>query len=69
MHPVYVEFNLIYDHRTKFGLMTPGARIKSILMSLPETARWEYVSDLNGNGQANEEGKLIEILKIPKEWA
>ena len=38
----YVEFNLIYDRGTKFGLNTPGARVESILMSLPETARWEY---------------------------
>lgn len=38
----YVEFNLVYDRGTKFGLATPGSRIESILMSLPLTARWEY---------------------------
>lgn len=38
----YAEFNLIHDRGTKFGLMTPDARIESILMSLPLTARWEY---------------------------
>ena len=37
----YVEFNLVWDRGTKFGLRTDG-RIESILMSLPLTARWEY---------------------------
>lgn len=37
----YVEFNLIYDKGTKFGLETNG-RVESILMSLPKTAGWEY---------------------------
>ncbi|KAF8074647.1 coproporphyrinogen III oxidase [Lyophyllum atratum] len=62
----YVEFNLVYDRGTKFGLMTPGARIESILMSLPETARWEYMSELGEEG--TEEGKLVEVLKKPREW-
>lgn len=37
----YVEFNLVYDKGTKFGLETDG-RIESILMSLPESASWVY---------------------------
>jgi len=62
----YVEFNLVYDRGTKFGLMTPGARIESILMSLPETARWEYMSELGEEG--TEEGKVIVVLKEPRNW-
>ncbi|KAF9974679.1 Coproporphyrinogen-III oxidase [Actinomortierella ambigua] len=60
----YVEFNLIYDRGTKFGLLTPGARIESILMSLPLTARWEYMQepDLKAHG------KLMEVLRAPKDW-
>ncbi|KAI6017409.1 Coproporphyrinogen oxidase [Pisolithus microcarpus] len=56
----YVEFNLV---RTN----TPGARIESILMSLPETARWEYMSDL-GVSEESEEWALVKALKEPREW-
>jgi coproporphyrinogen III oxidase len=63
----YVEFNLVHDRGTKFGLMTPGARVESILMSLPEIARWEYMSDM-GEDALSDEGKLIEVLRNPKQW-
>ena len=61
----YVEFNLIHDRGTKFGLHTPGARIESILMSLPLTARWEYMHAPE-KGSAEEE--LLKVLKDPKDW-
>ena len=61
----YVEFNLVYDRGTKFGLMTPGARIESILMSLPETARWEYMTEMD---DGDEEKKILEVLQKPVDW-
>ncbi|KAL1710771.1 Coproporphyrinogen III oxidase [Schizophyllum commune] len=63
----YVEFNLMYDRGTKFGLMAPEPRVESILMSLPETVRWEYMTDLGGEG--TEEGKLMHAVKHVREWA
>lgn len=48
----YVEFNLVYDQGTKFGLETSG-RIESILMSLPKYASWQYdVQPLKGSAEA-----------------
>ncbi|KAL9940368.1 hypothetical protein V8E36_001073 [Tilletia maclaganii] len=73
----YVEFNLVYDRGTKFGLQTPGARIESILMSLPLKARWEYMEKWGGAGWADvdaseikdsEEAKTQAVLRDPKEW-
>lgn len=55
----YVEFNLVYDKGTKFGLETDG-RIESILMSLPRTASWEY--DYHPEKGSQEE-KTLEFLK------
>lgn len=61
----YVEFNLVYDRGTKFGLMTPGSRIESILMSLPKTANWKY-NHIPPEG--SKEYRLLQVLKNPKDW-
>ncbi|KAI9137523.1 Coproporphyrinogen III oxidase [Paraphysoderma sedebokerense] len=61
----YVEFNLVYDRGTKFGLATPGARIESILMSLPLTARWEYQQKPKIGSW---EERSLEVLKKPRDW-
>jgi coproporphyrinogen III oxidase len=61
----YVEFNLVYDRGTVFGLKT-NARIESVLMSLPLTCRWEYCHEPKPD---SEEARLIEILQQPREWA
>lgn len=64
----YVEYNLVYDRGTKFGLQTPGARIESILMSLPLQARWEYMADV-GAKEGTPEAAMTEVLKTPRDWA
>ncbi|XP_076637015.1 oxygen-dependent coproporphyrinogen-III oxidase isoform X2 [Colletes latitarsis] len=61
----YVEFNLIYDRGTKFGLYTPGARYESILMSLPLSANWQY---MHKPDPGSKEAKIIDVLQNPRDW-
>ncbi|KAK8086479.1 coproporphyrinogen III oxidase [Apiospora phragmitis] len=61
----YVEFNLVHDRGTAFGLNTPGSRVESILISLPRTAQWAYMHEPEPKSR---ESRLLEVLREPKEW-
>lgn len=55
---------MVYDRGTVFGLKT-GGRIESILMSLPETARWQY--DFQPE-EGSPEAEIMDVFKTPREW-